>query len=431
MSGTRGLNNNVLVVRQWNPIYFTTTSSLSITRWNAALGRSVTTSLAISLFTPSGRLKSPRFPENFAVELNSEAELAGLPVDLFDFGSGSVVGSPITLTMKYPGYIFMFDGMPIDVLGINKSVPITGFFKGKSGSFAEYRYMSNERDPNKGQIFRVSLTPGVRWLEEVLYEIRKGLVENNHATAATAPNTIDLFSDAEGFIYLQIRRPGFQVVFNGNSSIANYLGFEDLKNFPCNPAVNIGQCSASDVVNNSCATSLRNGSSVLWCGVTQGTDIYQKRGAVPRPFVSRFTASGQCRRQDNYTGKCVCSQNAGSATVPNMLGGSATVAGSETVALCALSMEDPSSSRPRQVAEGAADAFAGNANSVCSCAVKTHFHRQDGNRPWGVFQEHRIEFKDGIYDLALLNQAVNETLTAKGFDSETLPFFVVGIRVRL
>jgi hypothetical protein len=63
--------------------------------------------------------------------------------------------------------------------------------------------------------------------------------------------------------------------------------------------------------------------------------------------------------------------------------------------------------------------------------VKTHFHRQDGNRPWGVFQEHRIEFKDGIYDLALLNQAVNETLTAKGFGSETLRFLVVGIRVRL
>jgi len=64
-------------------------------------------------------------------------------------------------------------------------VPSTGFCKGKSGSlvvpnevsdnagtrYFEYRYMSNETDPNKGQIFIVTLTPGVRWLEEVLYEI--------------------------------------------------------------------------------------------------------------------------------------------------------------------------------------------------------------------------------------------------------------------
>ena len=293
--------------------------------------------------------------------------------------------------------------MPCNMLGL-KNVPGTGFYKGKDGTSLpnevsdsagtrrfHYHYMSDQH--SQSSFHTVHLGVGIRSLDEVLDDIRVAVERNGHP-----PDAFDLLTDADGYILLQIKRPGFQVVFNANQSIGNYLGFEDGRNFPCNPFEDV--CEASEVVDAGCVNATNK--TTLWCAVTQGNTIFQKRSDTLRLLASKNHVSGQktCTRQDGRTGKCAC----------------AAKASSTEQARCTVSEDD-------RVARINGSAPADVSTSECQCEWQEDYEWQEtGDRPWGIFNQHIVTFDDGIYDLNALNHAVNVTLSAQGIDARSLRF---------
>ena len=415
------LNNNVLVLRQWHPIYFTEESYVLFRSWSSTHSASRVYNISIDLYGSTGMKRFPRGPVELASELNRAVQALGqgLPSDLFDFGQDVNFPRPVVLTMKYSGYQFLFEESfaswqlpPIDMLGL-KNTPSVGFFKGKFGKSVpnevsdnagtrhfNYRYMSAQH--SSCMLHTIDLDEGVRTLNQVLRDIQGGLRSNGHPEDA-----FDLAVDTDGFVSLQIRRPGFQVVFS-NTSIGNYLGFDDMRDFPCNPIKS--KCSASEVVDAGCENATRDGDATTlgpdrewWCGVSNGTDLFQKRGSSPRTFASLFTAAGDCLRQDSRVGKCACNMSQ---------------------YLCIISEDTQISRTQRNTTDTPAS---GN----CSCSSRSFFYREEGYQPWGVTKDHSVTFNDGIYDVASLNQVLDVSLLAKGFGPPTLRFVEEGSKLRM
>ena len=418
---SQSLNNNLLVLRQWSLIDFQSQSFFLFRGWSNERNGAFLYNITIDR-------KGVRTPKQLADELNEEARLLGFPSDLFDFGpETNDFPNPAILTIKYFGFRFLFEDSfagwqspPLDLFGF-RNQPDDGFFKGihdqslpnevsdnaRTRRF-HYRYM-NGNDAAQSSEYELFLTEGIRHLEDVLAEIRAQLQANSFPT-----DSIDIFADADGIVNLQMKGAGFQVLFGGNHSIASYLGFEDYRDFPCNN-LTTGSCAASEVVDANCSrinstdSAIRD-MSAKWCGLTQGTDLFQKRGNASRRFISRFTATGLCSRPDGRTGTCAC-RLAGDGQKP--LEYCTASAGM----IARISTEE----------EGGASGGVGN----CSCSIRSHMLKVKASRPWGIFTKHSLVIPDGIYNTSSLNGAFGTSLTERGMGSSTLQFLEEGSRFRM